>query len=217
MKPVMSRSVVIAVDPGASGSIAIHADGKLLGCYPMGTDEETCALIRQMALAPACLAYMEQVGGYIGKEQPGSAMFNFGNGYGFIRGAFKMAQVHCALIPPQKWMRAVAPGVIGMDRDRRKRALLELANHWWPEAGLAEMSKTQGLIRADALCILHYALGREAAGADPVAKAGRSRAQWPADVKGFKKWCKANQLPVPHGTEFYTAVNWWTEKGRPEK
>ena len=83
MKTVMSSSsVIIAIDPGAGGGIAICAGEKLLDAHGIGSDDETIALFKQLALAPSCVAYMEQVGGYIGKEQPGSMMFNFGNGFG---------------------------------------------------------------------------------------------------------------------------------------
>jgi hypothetical protein len=222
MKQVMSQKlevqseVIIAIDPGAGGGIAIHAERKLFGAHPIGSEDETVALFKQMALAPSCVAYMEQVQGFIGKEQPGSAMFTFGNGYGFMRGALKASGIKCVLVPPQKWQGAVAPGVRGMEYNERKRALLELAKHWWPEAKLDDLTKAAGLKLADALCILRYAL-TAGQGLVSAADTGRSRDAFPADAKAFKRYCKAIGHGVPKGQEFMVGLNWWVEQGRPAK
>jgi hypothetical protein len=214
VKQVMKPSVIIAIDPGACGGIAICADRKVSATK---LDEQESYLLIDGLCANFnrrdIVCYMEQVGGYIGKEQPGSMMFNFGNGYGYWRGVLKALDIQLQLVVPQKWMRKIAPGVIGMDYGERKRALKALAIHWYPE-----LEVTNAL--ADALGLLRYAMGGPASEA-PVVSTGRSRAGWPADVRGFKKWFKKQKgafgEALPTGTKMIEGVNWWVEQGRPEK
>lgn len=223
MKQVMSQQVkdsdkvVVAIDPGESGGIAICAGRKVSAA---NLDETlTAELLHQLVIGAGADTYqitamMEQVGGYIGKEQPGSAMFNFGNGYGYWRGYLKAQGIPLQLVPPQRWMRAVAPGVLGMEYGERKRALKALAQHWYPELEVT-------LRTADALCLLRYAMQGGPGNGDPVAMESRSRADWPKDSRGFRKWFKSQKnlqgqgIPMPKGQELYTAINWWVEQGRP--
>jgi len=68
---------------------------------------------------------LEQVSGYIGGVgHPGSAMFRFGEGYGFLRGllyaaGFRTGDGNLFLTPPQEWMRG-----LGL-RKRRKGSKLD--------------------------------------------------------------------------------------------
>jgi hypothetical protein len=56
---------------------------------------------------------LEQVSGYIGGVgHPGSSMFRFGEGYGFLRGllyaaGFRTGDGNLFLTPPQEWMRGL--------------------------------------------------------------------------------------------------------------
>lgn len=216
MKQVMSHNsnpsaVIIAIDPGAAGGIAIHAEGKVSASKL--DEQESFELIRGYLPSDGTspediMCYMEQVGGYIGKEQPGSMMFNFGNGYGYWRGVLKALDIPLTLVPPQKWQRAVAPGVARLDYNVRKRALKELAQSWFPDLDVT-------LALADALCLLRYAEGGNVG--SPEQAKGRSRDSFGADAKAFKRYCKAIGQGVPKGQEFMQGLNWWVEQGRPAK
>lgn len=215
MKQVMSHKpnvgpsqVVIAIDPGAAGGIAIRA-GQKLSTLPLARgDHDVRAFLVSHANHENTFAYMEQVGGYIGKEQPGSHMFNFGNGYGFMRGLLLAFDIPLTLVPPQKWQRAVAPGVARLEYNVRKRALKELAQSWYPDLDVT-------LALADALCLLRYAEGGNVG--SPEQAKGRSRDSFGADAKAFKRYCKAIGYGIPKGQEFMQGLNWWVEQGRPAK
>lgn len=199
---------IIAVDPGASGGLALYATGKVsaevLNCDTICT---YVSVLRETYDANI-VAYMEQVQGYIGGDgAPGSSMFNFGNGYGYLRGLFDMASIPLRLVPPQKWMRAVAPGVIGMEYGERKRALKALAQSWYPEIEVT-------LKLADALGLLRYANATEASGAVLVDIPARS--DFPSDKKRAKAWCKSRGWPMPStSSELIDMVNYWRGLGRP--
>jgi len=147
-------TLLLAIDPGASGAIAVKWPGKPILAYPMPDDAD---LVEMMgAYQAACLldgtdlvAYLELVGGYIGKPSPGSAMFNFGNGYGFIRGVLAANRIKTVLVRPQTWQKGVS-GVQSTKGPERKRALKEAAARLYPNIKVT-------LTNADALLIADYA------------------------------------------------------------
>ena len=147
-------TLLIAIDPGASGAIAVKWPGKPMLAYPMPDDAD---LVEMMgAYQAACLldgtdpiAYLEEVGGYIGKPQPGSSMFKFGSGYGFIRGVLAANRIKTVLVRPQTWQKGVS-GVQSTKGPERKRALKEAAARLYPNIKVT-------LTNADALLIADYA------------------------------------------------------------
>lgn len=198
---------IIAVDPGSAGGIAIRTCGKV-SAEAYRSDDQILSLVRPLIDEDTCsgdvVAYMEQVGGFMGDKDksPGAAMFNFGDGYGYYRGMFGALDIPLVLVPPQKWMRATLPGVIGMEKPQRKRALKEFAQSLHPELAVT-------LLTADALVILRYAEQCESgrAGAPPVAIPHRTH--YARDAKEAKKWCKSQGFPVPKGAELIKLVNYW--------
>ena len=100
-------------------------------------------------------AVMEQVGGYIrprgkdGGAQPGSAMFNFGEGFGFLRGVLMGLGIPLRMVRPQEWQKQLCLGAPA-DKSARKRALKSKAQELYP--GLKPTLKT-----CDALLILDWA------------------------------------------------------------
>lgn len=201
---------LIAVDPGASGGIAIYS-ASCTSADPYKSDEQVAALVRNLVDNDTCqgdvIAYMEQVQGFIGKEQPGSSMFNFGNNYGFYRGLFHALGIPLRLIPPQKWMRRIVPGVIGMEKGERKRALKQFAQSRYPKLEVT-------LLTADSLVLLEYAREIEASGAAPVVIP--SKHDFGSDRKRAKLWCKRIGWPVPSASaELINMVNYWRSIGCP--
>ncbi len=145
---------ILAIDPGVSGGIAYH-DGEATKLYPMpDTDGDKRDLLTTLTLtgSPGKLfAYMEKVGGYIaGARMPGSRMFNFGEGYGFLKGVLMTQCIPLELVTPQKWQKDLSIGE--KDKAERKRRLKEKAQQLYPQVDGVTL-KT-----CDALLILHYAL-----------------------------------------------------------
>lgn len=150
---------ILAIDPGASGGYAIVHQSGATEVWPM-LDEVTLrdeiAGWQHWALKDDVkpVAYLEQVGGFIaGNPAPGSAMFNFGDGYGYIRGLLAALHVETRLVRPQVWQAGI-PGIKGVEKSARKRALKEHAARIFPNLKVT-------LKTADALCIADYARRQE--------------------------------------------------------
>lgn len=151
----------MAIDPGAAGGIAIYQSFqfcKVTLCQAMPDDVEQAKIIKSFGSLPGeNICYMELVGGYIpdkdGNGQPGSAMFNFGDGYGYLRGLLAAYKIKLVLVRPQKWQIGI-PGAAQKDA-AKKRALKEHAARMFPQLDNVTL-KT-----ADALCILEYAMRQE--------------------------------------------------------
>ena len=178
------NTVLIAIDPGVHGGIAIdYASAP----YPMdavtmpATPKDACDLLtcaKDIAgmnnLPIKC--YMEEVGGFAGVGQPGSAMFNFGRGFGNLEGILITLGIPFELVRPQKWQKALSinfPPVVkgqydgltdiersaekkrvaGLNAKRKrdnKTQLKELAQRLYPSIRVT-------LDTADSLLILAYA------------------------------------------------------------
>lgn len=151
---------ILAIDPGASGGIVEMYPGGRVVSAAMPDDAELCDQIEAFAVSAKCdgvpaVCYMELVGGFIaGNRLPGSAMFNFGSGYGYLRGLLAANRIELRLIRPQEWQAGI-PGVRGQkEKAVRKRALKEHAARLFPDA-------KPTLKTADALCIADFARRQE--------------------------------------------------------
>lgn len=146
---------ILAIDPGASGGIVeLYPDGRVTACA-MPDDADLRDQIRDFARnaeteGQPAVAYLELVGGFVGgNPAPGSAMFNFGNGYGYIRGLLAAYLIETRLVRPQEWQTGI-PGVRGQkEKAVRKRALKEHAARLFPAAKVT-------LKTSDALCIADF-------------------------------------------------------------
>jgi len=150
---------ILAIDPGAFGGLAEWCEGKI-HAFAMPDDADLAAYLialdeRHQIEGGEIHAYVELVGGFIqGNPSPGSAMFNFGRGFGFILGALAALKIPTNLIRPQVWQAGI-PGVRGVkEKAARKRALKEHAYRLFPNAKIT-------LATADALCIAEYARIKE--------------------------------------------------------
>lgn len=149
----MKRTVFVAVDPGINGAAAIRwEDGKV---ETREFDEETAVDLVQVldckheGSGTAVEFVVEEVGGFVGKAQPGSAMFVFGANYGFWRGLIQGNGFPLRLVRPTVWQKGIR-GVAGTKGPERKRKLKEEAARLFPE--LKPTLKT-----ADALLLLDFA------------------------------------------------------------
>lgn len=146
-----TRPLILGVDPGKSGAFCeIWPDGKI-DTFPMFADDDMRDYFKALTHFNSPVCYMELVGGFIGKPQPGSSMFKFGRGYGFIQGLLSANHIKTVLVRPQTWQAGI-PGVRGKKGPERKRALKEHAARLFPNVKVT-------LSTADALLIASY--GRE--------------------------------------------------------
>ena len=144
---------LIAIDPGASGGIAHLRHGHTAHAHAMpATEGDVLALIRELADPPdKTVAFVEAVGGFAGRAQPGARMFTFGRGFGFLLGVLQTLGVCTELVRPAKWQKGFSLGTASACKsptewkNRIKAAAQRLHPH------LSVTLKT-----ADALMILEY-------------------------------------------------------------
>lgn len=142
----------LAIDPGASGGFAWTDSAGKVHCQPMPESEgDVIALIRSRS-CDGCHVALELVGGYIaGNPAPGSAMFNFGMGFGIIKGAVGAFGMPMSIVRPQAWQKALSLGTKKDYGKAWKGHLKERAQQLFPQV------ENITLKTADALLILHYA------------------------------------------------------------
>lgn len=144
--------MLMAIDPGANGGLALlHHNGDL-ACFKFPeTEKEIANLVKHEALSKDVkLACIEKVGGYIGKPQPGHKMFKFGRNVGFLVGVLTSCRIPFHEVPPQTWQKAVGAGTRGKRSQYQwKRHLLDLAKKRHPGLNVT-------LATADAVLMLDY-------------------------------------------------------------
>ena len=151
-------SVIIAIDPGVSGGVAVFAFNKTV-CHAMpDTEGDRLELIRDLARSAEvegvhCVCVLEEVNGFVGKAQPGSAMFKFGEHYGFIKGVVQTLGIRLVLVRPQVWQKYYSLGTAS-----RCASKTEWKNKLKAEAQRRFPQLTVTLATADALLILEWAV-----------------------------------------------------------
>lgn len=168
-------SIVLAIDPGASGGMAWHDTAtRKTTCRPMpDTEGDILSCLSELAALsgdePTC--YLEEVGGFTGAPTPGSAMFNFGEGYGFIRGVLMALRYRVEMVRPQKWQAAMGignasslrpEGFKDMSPERQKAAKAAAKTEWKRKlkshAERLYPNQKVTLKTCDALLILDYGM-----------------------------------------------------------
>lgn len=154
-----NSSILIAIDPGKSGGIAVAFGDLPVRSFRMpATEGDVLALLRQLAAEPAyTVAVVEEVSGFAGRGQPGSAMFKFGRGFGFLLGVLQTLRVRVELVKPQKWQKALSLGTASScaSTTEWKNKLKAAAQRLHPGIEVT-------LAVADALLILEYARNQKA-------------------------------------------------------
>ena len=150
-------STIIAIDPGASGAVAWRNGLRYdhIGAKPtVGLASQSELIFGLRDMTGHAVVYIEQVGGYIGKPQPGSAMFKFGMSYGRWLGILEALKIRTVLVRPQVWQKTIGlcSTLKGPDR---KRALRDIAKRLYPTHNVT-------LANCDALLILEHAIQAEA-------------------------------------------------------
>ena len=158
----MGKQVQIAIDPGASGAFAVKDANRRVYTVAMpDEDADVLEAIRdicahaEIECGGNIVATMERVGGFIaGCPAPGSAMFNFGRGVGFLTGVLMVMRVPLTIITPQKWQSTLQLGTSKAygSKPEWKRHLRSVAATMYPEQKVT-------LKNCDALLILRAAYG----------------------------------------------------------
>ena len=141
---------VIGIDPGKNGGIAVYSldDDKVIEVIKMPeTPQELYTFLRLYSVNSVC--YLEKVGGMPG--QGGSAMFNFGKGFGHLEMALIAAKIPTTEVSPQRWQKFIH---VGNQRDKTKsewkNKLKARAEQLFPYVGKITLAKS------DALLIMKY-------------------------------------------------------------
>jgi len=144
----------IAVDPGLSSGIAYQLDGQPAQAVAMpSTEGDLVDLLRNLAAgAKEAVAFVEEVGGYVGKAQPASSAFKFGRNFGFTLGVLQTLGIRVELVRPQRWQKSLGLGSASgcASKTEWKNKLKASAQRLYPN-----LKPT--LATADALLILDYA------------------------------------------------------------
>lgn len=144
----------IAIDPGACGGIAWRQDHQPVNAVRMpATEGDLINLLRTLVVdATTTLAVVEEVGGYVGMAQPGSAAFKFGRNYGFALGVLQTLGVRVELVRPQKWQKALGLGSASACASKTiwKNKLKACSQRLYPHLKVT-------LLTADSLLVLDYA------------------------------------------------------------
>jgi hypothetical protein len=150
--------VVLAIDPGLSGGVAVSRFGKT-ECWAMPVTQgdllELLRSVRDGASREGCelVCMMEEVSGFAGKAQPGSAMFRFGEHFGFVKGVVQALEIRLVMVRPQVWQKGFGLGTASACRTKSewKNKLKAEAQRRFPQLNVT-------LKTADALLMLEYAL-----------------------------------------------------------
>lgn len=108
------KTKIIAVDPGTNGGIAVYSNesSAVIEVIKMpSTPQDVLSFLLRHKEGSIC--YLEKVGGMPG--QGGSAMFNFGKGYGHLEMALLACYIPTVTVTPQMWQKSLQLGTKGTD------------------------------------------------------------------------------------------------------
>lgn len=130
MPRITERGVYLGIDPGKSGGIAVLG---MVEPRLIPIPESYLDLWGIVAGVNAEFAVLEKVGGFIqGNKLPGSAMFNFGAGFGALEAFLIASRTSYELITPQKWQKALGIPTSGGDKAKHKKKLRDFADRLFP-------------------------------------------------------------------------------------
>ena len=122
------------------------------------TQGDLLALVREIKIASAVEAgelvcVLEEVSGFAGKAQPGSAMFRFGEHFGFVKGVIQTLEIRLVLVRPQVWQKGFGLGTASScaSKTEWKNKLKAEAQRRFPHLNVT-------LKTADALLILEHSI-----------------------------------------------------------
>ena len=154
--------LIIAIDPGISGSICFFEDGKILDVLEMPTMTDGKKNKKQVngaqiyneistkirAIEKQNLrVIIEQVSAMPG--QGVTSMFNFGQSFGILKGICSAMQLPMYFIRPAKWKKYF--GLIKSEKDASRTKVIEMFPYFSPQ-----LSKKKDSNKADAILIASF-------------------------------------------------------------
>ena len=153
--------LIIAIDPGISGSICFFEDGKILEVLEMPTMIEGKKSKRQVNGAQIYNEILKRIDG--SKKQtrviieqvsamPGqgvTSMFNFGQSYGILKGICSAMQLPMFFVRPAKWKRYF--NLINSQKDASRTKAIEIFPYF-----SSQLSKKKDSNKADAILIASF-------------------------------------------------------------
>lgn len=151
---------LLAIDPGANGAVAwvnkygevqaVPFDSPDTFLHTLCDFKEACVGGRGLMNVSDFSCVVEKVGGFVGKAQPASAAFRFGENYGFIQGVLRALKVPYDLVSPVTWQKLYPTHTkASEDKAQHKRELRDTASRLFPQLRVT-------LKTADALLLLDY-------------------------------------------------------------
>ena len=153
--------LIIAIDPGISGSICFFEDGKILEVLEMPTMIEGKKSKRQVHGAQIYNEILKRIDGSDKQirviiEQvsamPGqgvTSMFNFGQSYGILKGICSAMQLPMFFVRPAKWKRYF--NLINSQKDASRTRAIEIFPYF-----SSQLSKKKDSNKADAILIASF-------------------------------------------------------------
>jgi len=149
--PSISSCTYLGIDPGRNGGIILlQGKGGIHTNKMPSTDKDIWDLIN-LPSCTECFAAIEKVGGYVGKKQPGSAMFKFGMSYGGLKMALTAADIPFEEVVPQRWQKAM-----GVPPKKKTETNVQWKNRLKAKAQQLFPAVKVTLAIADALLIAEY-------------------------------------------------------------
>ena len=153
--------LIIAIDPGISGSICFFEDGKILEVLEMPTMIEGKKSKRQVNGAQIYNEILKRIGGSEKQTRviieqvsamPGqgvTSMFNFGQSYGILKGICSAMQLPMFFVRPAKWKKYF--GLINSEKDASRTRVIEMFPYF-----SSNLSKKKDSNKADAILIATF-------------------------------------------------------------
>ena len=147
--------LIIAIDPGISGSICFFEDGKILDVVEMPTmiegkknkKQANGAQIYNEILKRNIKVIIEQVSAMPG--QGVTSMFNFGQSFGILKGICSAMQLSMYFVRPTKWKKYF--NLINSEKDASRTKAIEIFPYF-----SSNLSKKKDSNKADAILIASY-------------------------------------------------------------
>ena len=142
--------MILGIDPGKSGGIAVINGNKLIIRKMPETPKEILDTLNffKKASKGEIFVFMEKVQGL--PKMSGSGMFTFGQGFGWLQMALISLEIKSETITPQKWQKEFQVGTKGkLSTSQWKNKLKAKAEQIFPDAKMF-------LWGADAVLIAEY-------------------------------------------------------------
>ena len=154
--------LIIAIDPGISGSICFFEDGKILDVVEMPTMIEGKKNKKQANGAQIYNEILKRINKIDKKNikviieqvsaMPGqgvTSMFNFGQSFGILKGICSAMQLSMYFVRPAKWKKYF--NLINSEKDASRTKAIEIFPYFSPN-----LSKKKDSNKADAILIASY-------------------------------------------------------------